>query len=256
MNKTLYLLLAVLLMICTQSELSAQCHPDQHSTNWYDGWASCEKSISPNPERGNKHWIMYDLKEVYALGGTKIWNINDPKHLDWGVRKIYVDISTDGENWTEVGEFTIGQAPGLNQYEGEEGPNLEGFDGRYVLITAKNNYGGECFGFSEIRIEAQETSIISSTSDLNENQCLKVSAFPNPFVERFEILFNAQCPGEVTFELIDILGKQVISGQRDLHFGENKVHVNLEDVPVGSYFLNVRQGVDQLQVKVVKMNRT
>jgi hypothetical protein len=78
----------------------AQCYPNRHSTNFFDGWVSCETAVNPNPARGKGHFIMYDYGKRYALGQMKIWNSNDPSHLDWGMQEVVIDYSVDGETWT------------------------------------------------------------------------------------------------------------------------------------------------------------
>src|SRR5688572_26384961 len=137
----------------------SQCFPDRHSTNFFDGWISCEEAKNPNLARPAGHFIMYDFGKIYELGQMTIWNSNDPGHLDWGMRDVAIDYSIDGEIWLHAGDFTFSQASGLSTYEGEEGPHLDNVEGRYLLITGLNNYGGECYGLSEMRIEGEEVII-------------------------------------------------------------------------------------------------
>ena len=47
----------------------------------------------------------------------------------------------------------MNQASGASIYEGEEGPDFDGAKARYVLITPLSNFGGDCFGFSELKIQ-------------------------------------------------------------------------------------------------------
>jgi hypothetical protein len=143
--------LFLLVIGCIQQSGLAQCYPDRHSTNFFDGWISCEPAMSPNILRGPGHFIMYDFGKVYALGQVRIWNTNDPAHLDWGMKDVVIDYSMDGVHWVEAGQFTFPQASGLSTYEGAEGPNLDDAQARYLLITALSNYGGTCYGFSEIK---------------------------------------------------------------------------------------------------------
>lgn len=136
--------------------LMAQCLPDRHSATWYDGWISCVAKENPNMNRDGRHWIQYDLGEEYYLFDIKIWNLNAPDLLDYGLKNIYVDLSNDAVTWTDHGQFTISQAPGENDYEGEDVLTLEGNKARYILITAIDNYGGDCYGLSEVSIRARE----------------------------------------------------------------------------------------------------
>ena len=160
-----------------------QCYPDRHSTNFFDGWISCEVAENPNPERGKGHFIMYDFGKVFSLGAMQIWNTNDPAHLDWGMKDVAIDYSIDSITWHHAGDFTFAQGSGLSIYEGEQGPDLEGIEARYLIITGLSNYGGSCYGLSEIKIEGTEV-IISDVDDLASFDCIDVSLYPNPFTDR------------------------------------------------------------------------
>ncbi|MBL0007782.1 MAG: hypothetical protein IPP25_11575 [Saprospiraceae bacterium] len=83
MKKTIFLIAA---LVGLSQMVFSQCFPNRHSTNFYDGWVSCEAAPSPNPARPVSHFIMYDFGKVYKLGQMTIWNSNDPAHLDWGMR--------------------------------------------------------------------------------------------------------------------------------------------------------------------------
>jgi hypothetical protein len=99
---------------------------------------------------------MYDLQETYYLYEMNVWNMNSSAILDYGLQNVYIDLSSDLVNWTEFGQFTFSQAPGQNDYEGVEEVDFEGAKARYVLITVIDNYGGSCYGLSEVRIRARE----------------------------------------------------------------------------------------------------
>ena len=80
-----------------------QCYMDRHSTCLDDAWLSCTTQMSPNPIRGESHWIMYDFKDVHILGQSQFWNINTPGNTEMGAREILIDYSNDGINWEEYG---------------------------------------------------------------------------------------------------------------------------------------------------------
>lgn len=153
------------------SSISSQCLPDRHSSTWYDGWISCEEKDNPNPIRGISHYIMYELDDIYYLYEMKIWNMNAPDLLDYDIQNVIVDISDDGSNWTEYGQFTFSQATGKNDYEGTEELNFNGTKAKYVLLTPTSNYGGSCYGLSEIKIRARDlcqSSIITWNGDTGD----------------------------------------------------------------------------------------
>lgn len=136
-----------------------QCDMDRHNTNAFDGWVSCNRASNPNPANGNSHWIMYDLGQTISLYASQFWNVNHPDHLDWGIRTARIEYSLDGTNWTLVEDFSFPQATGVSLYSGVDGPDFAGITARYVLITALNNYGGGCSGFSELKIFTQDPQL-------------------------------------------------------------------------------------------------
>jgi len=249
------LLFTVISILCIEVFTSAQCYPDRHSTNWFDGWVSCTAAMNPNTEHGMSHWILYDFGSPYQLGQMKVWNTNDPEHLDWGIREAIIDVSLDGIQWTTVGEFVLSQASGSPIYEGSSGPDLDGVEGRFVLITAKNNWGGECFGLSELRIAAEET-ILSSIEDPEANACISLSAFPNPFVEYTDILIESRCPAPYAYQVYDMLGRIVETGVQPGGVGSVRIHLDLHKLPQGTYQIHVTQDGIGKHLTLVKLQKS
>lgn len=156
--------LLIITLFLAQQIVSAQCYLDRHNTTWYDAWISCETSPNPNAARGDSHWLQYDLGHFYVLKNSQFWNANRPDFLQNGLKDIVVDISLDGENWIEWGTYTLSQATGENIYEGEAGPQFSDALGRYILITALDNYGGECYSLSEMKIDVEPVEIFVSVN--------------------------------------------------------------------------------------------
>ncbi len=128
---------------------------DRHSTNPNSSWLSCQPTQSPNPERGISHWIQYDFGAIYALGNAEIWNYNAVNATAQGFKDVVIDFSADGVNWSNLGTYTWGQAPGTPAYTGFDMSAFNGISARYVLITALNTYGNSaCAGISEIFFNA------------------------------------------------------------------------------------------------------
>ena len=163
--KTILLAIASILYL---NSVNAQCYPDRHSTSVYDSWVSDEKTNNPNTIRGQSHWIMYDLGSTYNLGQTYFWNLNDPDRLDQGIKNFYVDVSADGTNWKEIGEFSIAQADGQTTYQGEAGPDFEGEKATFLLITIKDTYGtGAQAGFGEMKIQLESAALAINLINFN-----------------------------------------------------------------------------------------
>ncbi len=152
-GKSIFVLFAVLL---TWQLGEAQCDTLRHNMTWFDGWISCQESQSPNPARGVGHWIYYDFGQQYSLNELHVWNMNAKDYLGYGLQNVVIDVSTDGQIWTEVGQYVIPQAPGLSDYEGIDAMDFDSTIAQHVLITAIDNYGGDCYGLSEVRFRAHD----------------------------------------------------------------------------------------------------
>jgi hypothetical protein len=250
----IYILLVAVLSL-SSNVVKAQCYPDRHSTNFFDGWISCETAVNPNPLRPVSHFIMYDFRKVYKLGQMQFWNTNDPAHLDWGMRDVAIDYSIDGENWEYAGDFTFPQASGLSTYEGVTGPYLFEVEGRYLLITGLNNYGGECFGLSEMRITGEEV-ITTDVENIKDLGCVDITIYPNPFADKMTLSINPGCEGNISYILYDALAHAIASDHIQLKAGVDQSIEIGHNLPSGSYILFIESGGKSVQKNVIKLNRT
>jgi len=250
MNKTITII-AFTVLAYTGS--FAQCYPDRHNTSWFDGWISCAAKPNPNPVRGESHWIMYEMNHVYQLGQMHIWNTNVPDYLNYGIENAVIDVSYDGVNWTEVGQFTFQQADGTSTYEGFEGPDLEGYEGRYLLITGLSNYGGFCYGLSEIRVDV--LGITGTSNEVAKDDCLSVDVFPNPIASFSKAHIYANCSSnEIQYFIQDLTGRTLLSGTKRLSNNEAILDLNLQELVSGSYILNLEQNGKVIRTNLIKIN--
>lgn len=222
--------------------VSAQCFLDRHNTTWYDGWISCTPSMNPNSARGESHWILYDLNYSYGLFQMHIWNTNAPEYLTSGMRNIAIDISNDGVNWTEVGEFEIPMADGTSTYEGLDLHDFGGINAQYVLITGLTNHGGSCFGLSEIRINVADDIVSSYEEPPLQPICLSARIFPNPVDRTSKALISSTCSSAPIYYFIkDIVGNIIADGEITPVSGEVELDLNALPMASGSYVLSLRQ---------------
>lgn len=185
--------------------LLAQCDFGAHSINWEDSWLSCEVSANPNPERGEGHWIMYDLGEAHHLYASHIWNLNVAGATGQGVRNCIFDVSLDGEEWESWGAMEIPEAPGDSDYIGVTGPSFDGIVGRYLLLTVDTNWdGSDCAGFAEIKVDIEDAVV-----NVEESAGIAFNIYPNPATEWLTVRQFAQ--GTVEAEIFDGAGRSVWS---------------------------------------------
>ncbi|NND33444.1 MAG: T9SS type A sorting domain-containing protein [Saprospiraceae bacterium] len=253
MLKKLRLIICLSAMSLLAYDSSGQCYPDRHSTNWYDGWISCEAFPNPNPQHGISHWIMYDFGQVYALKNSKIWNSNDPNHLNRGMKDVIIDVSDDGADWTSAGRYTFAQANGKNTYQGFDGPDFTGTSARYLLITAVDNWGGACYGLSEIRFEAEDVATSIAESNALEDRCFSVETYPNPFSVKSRIIIQSQCDKEINYRITDVLGRSIESGIIGGVSGYHTIHLNGSMLVPGNYIVAIRQGNQFAQQHILRI---
>ena len=237
MMKSIY----ITLVFCLLFQFgNAQCYPDRHSTTWFDGWISCETSQNPNSAYGDSHWIMYDLGFEYELKESVLWNANEPDNIDFGIQEYHVDYSLDGTTWTNLGTYTLNQAPGSSIYEGEDGPNFSQISARYVLITPTSNYGGSCYGFSELKI-----NITDPLNVIDDEDGFNALVYPNPFINDVTLrIVSLDSEAPITYALYDILGRQILSNSFALEEDTNTYPITLNGntLSIGIYILKVEQG--------------
>jgi len=249
MMKNLYIYIAVF-FVSGMQVVAAQCFPDRHSTNWFDGWVSCEPSQNPISSYGETHWIMYDLGYDYVLNETQFWNSNEPKHLDYGMNEFNIDYSLDGVTWNNLGEFNLEQASGSSTYQGMEGPNFNAVRARYVLITPTSNFGGDCFGFSELKI-----AITDPFTVVDEEDGYNASVYPNPFVNTVSLRVVSLSQSEpVSFTLYDMMGRAITSGNITISEDNQnyQLPINGYNLSGGIYILKTNQNGKEKSFKIIK----
>ena len=213
-------------------------------------------SMNPNPVRGESHWILYDFNYSYELFQMHIWNTNAPDYLADGMQDIVIDISNDGVNWTEVGEFQIPMADGTSTYEGLDLYDFDGTSAQYVLITGLTNHGGSCFGLSEIRINvADEVIIIVADEEPLKPDCLSAEIFPNPIDERSKAIISDICSNApIYYSIHDISGKILKSGEIIPVSNEVELDLNSLSIVPGSYILSLHQQDVVRKIKMMKVD--
>ncbi len=227
---------------------TAQCDVDRHSTTWFDGWTACSPAMNPNTVRGNSYWIQYDFGETYTLEQMHFWNFNDPAHKSNGLKNIVIDYSMNGVTWTEWGTHLLLQAPGISTYEGISGPDLDGLQAKYLLITAIDNWGGDCYGLSELKIDLGNS--ISTITTLNTN-CLNAEIYPNPILNQAAMVIGTICPGSISYTISTVLGTPVHSENLGTIDNKLKIALPVEDLAPGVYIVTITQLSSSITKQIV-----
>ena len=115
----------------------------------------------PNADQA---FVALEFNKTERVDDIHIWNYNDSCCLDRGLQFVRVQISTEttpssAGDWTDLGTYTIQQAPGQPTYGGElmgTGP----FQARHVVLSSVDNYGASNPTLSEIRFLVPEPATL------------------------------------------------------------------------------------------------
>lgn len=229
--------------------LFGQCFPERHSTNWFDAWVSCETSISPNSSKS--HWIMYELDALYKIDKFKIWNINDPSHLDWGTKNLLIEYSEDGKNWFIADSFVLTKAPGTNDYEGDDWIDLNIPKAKFLLLTSLTNFKGDCYGFSEVKFSAEKIKLNTTIS--YEKNKMRVEVTPNPFSNQIEVNINSSLNGSCQIEILNSLGQNVYNNIVMIDNYTFHQTLDLKHLKSGIYHFQIKQKSVKYSKNILKL---
>ena len=229
--------------------ISAQCIEDSHSTFANQGWLSCQQSANPVPGKSSSHWVAYNLGEVYSLEQMYYWNHNVWGETGYGAKRIAIDYSLDGDNWSSAGEYTLEKAPGSWKYSSSEAPNLFGIECQYLVITVLETWdaSASCAGIAEWQFEL---GTVTSSEDIAE-EMNTLSLSPNPTQAYIDIKLS-EC--EVLFAgIYNSIGQQVksINPSRLSHAEYTREDVSM--LESGVYMLNVLTSNGKESRSFVKM---
>ena len=229
--------------------LFGQCFPERHSTNWFDAWVSCETSISPNSSKS--HWIMYELDALYKIDKFKIWNINDPSHLEWGTKNLLIEYSEDGKNWFIADSFVLTKATGTNDYEGDDWIDLNIPKAKFLLLTSLTNFKGDCYGFSEVKFSAEKIKLNTTIS--YEKNKMRVEVTPNPFSNQIEVNINSSLNGSCQIEILNSLGQNVYNNIVMIDNYTFHQTLDLKHLKSGIYHFQIKQKSVKYSKNILKL---
>ncbi len=228
--------LGLFLLLCFALNANAQCSTDFHSNHVNDSWQSCTASELPDGSGDSGHWIMYDLGADYYVSDLHYWNYNVFGATENGFQNVEIRVSEDLSTWTNTGSYVLEQSDGNNLYPGAA-LEINAFAARYVLVLAQSNFGGECFGLSEMRFNLGTEPEATGIEDELESSSLGLSLYPNPSNGNFRVDLRESNATEIT--VVDVLGRVVFHKELD---GANWINVKLGKQPQGTYFVRLIDG--------------
>lgn len=79
-----------------------------------------------------------------------------------------------------------------------------------------------------------------------------LESYPNPFFSSIDILFNVAKPGEITFEIFDLLGTIIHSETIEAHLGENRLKFDGTKLKAGIYFYSISDSRSTITRRIIK----
>ena len=80
----------------------------------------------------------------------------------------------------------------------------------------------------------------------------KVTLYPNPATNFFEIVYQSENPAFVNFKMMDITGKELLTQNFKSFSGLNKFKVDTQDLPMGIYFVSLNVDGKIVSKKLIK----
>jgi len=194
---------------------------------------------------------MYDFGKKIEMKAMHIWNSNIPDYLDYGMKSVAIDYSDDGNDWHELGTYQFDKASGKNIYEGFDLESFDSFKTRYLLLTGLSNYGGACYGLSEVRFDLDSTAY--GIHENNNTGCFAATIYPNPFREQTTLNISVECSEKTSWSVTDSYGRIIVS-ETDIPTPTSKnITIDASRWSAGIYYLTIRQEENTKQYKLVKL---
>ncbi len=119
----------------------------QHSTKGTDMWLG-------SPVDADPIWIQFEFDRVYKLHELWVWNYNVEFELilGFGVKDVTIEYSSDGVDWTALGDVELAQATANPGYTHNTTVDFGGVAAKYVRLTVNSGWGTlSQYGLSEVR---------------------------------------------------------------------------------------------------------
>ena len=167
--------------------------------------------------------------------------VGDHVHLTWVTASednndyFAIERSINGNVWEEVAVVDgAGYSAQLLDYSSRD---VSPYLGRSYYRLRQTDFDGN-FTFSELRI-------ITIDSEL------EVSAYPNPFNDQLKLSVYSDRSGQVSLQVMNLIGQVVKRKVIDLVGGDNVIGLDLAHVKNGAYLIQLN--VDETQNKFVRV---
>jgi immune inhibitor A len=230
---------------------------------WTSGAASSEYFLVENRRKTG-----YDT--ALPGEGLLIWHIDDtestndnewyPGHTGYG--NYLVALMQADNNWGLENNTSSGDAgdpfPGTSNnttFTPLTNPNSNAYDGSNTLVGATNISAAGPTMTADFFVSFASGADDNDPSLPSENSFDLAQNFPNPFNAETTIGFSVEGETDATFEILNILGQQVI--EETMHIDSPGPHsfdwdgkdMNGDELPAGIYFYRIRLDTDEMSTK-------
>ncbi|MCH2045235.1 MAG: T9SS type A sorting domain-containing protein [Saprospiraceae bacterium] len=148
--------------------------------------------------------------------------------------------SNDGVEFTET-LGTVDAASNSTQIETYSFDDLEpGVGIKYYRLKIFDNNGNH------------EYSNVVALDRSNEELVRKLQVYPNPTKGSISVEFALQTEQEVTYEIRDVIGQTILTGQIDGFEGNNQFQIELGNIPSASYILTINVDGYRKNKRIIK----
>ena len=118
-----------------------------------------EKPVQARPAtKEGVVWLLTEFDQVRKIDHLSIWNYDQDNHTNRGLKKVFLQYSSDGENWNTLkdgeNDFFILPKAGGKKWEPESfGLDLNGLSFKYFCITADLKAGNHYHDHSQETLE-------------------------------------------------------------------------------------------------------
>ena len=160
-----------------------------------------------------------------------------------------VNLSSIGCHTFFIGDY-FGDGVNSSQY------GSSGIDGSWSI---KNHTGAVISQIQELNFGGTDNSAFNNnapgdTTNITNYQLTSLSLYPNPINSVGQLRFELNTPAKVELDIVDVLGKSVVSIDKQLSSGFQKLEFDVAHVPSGVYFAKLAINGEINVVKFTKLN--
>ena len=147
-------------VIATSNGVSDEVSTPQRTVDGSGINAADEGSIKPTdmwlayPPAEGTLYIQYDFDRLYKLHEMLVWNYNVQFELilGFGLKRVTVEYSENGTDWTTLGDFDFAKATATASYKANTTVSFGGVAAKSVRLNVNSGWGmmGQ-YGLSEVR---------------------------------------------------------------------------------------------------------